>query len=252
MIKLRSRVNSAVPNPTTALGVMNQLPDTSIVSARSLVGETVRKLCGYEPIGRLLTVTNEWQEKCDKYGQWLIEVTDEYGNTEYTGTERVTLWNRNLPITSRAKSKVNSWWVDDQGHGCYEDDDVLRNPTLDADELWEAIMEALEEDDEYAPLTYTDKAENMSYSDMMKLIPKDFIQRYVTSALELDYDEYVTYGLWESELKQEEIENAIDEVPLYRLHDLLIRAGIVVEDDDDYEEEDDFEDIPARYMAMAV
>lgn len=126
-------------------------------------------------------------------------------------------------IMSRQRTKVDSLYVDNR--------DTFHNPKLDKHELWEAIMEALEDDIDYAPLTYTAKGEKLSYSDMMKLIPKDFIDDYVISALDIDCDE-VSYRQWDGGLKQEEIDYAVKAVPLHRLYDYLARAGIIHEEEE--------------------
>jgi len=72
----------------------------AIQSARSLIGETVRKLEGYRPYGKLYTVTNEWQGKADEFGQYPIEITDEYGGTEYPYTDQVTRWDARVVLDS--------------------------------------------------------------------------------------------------------------------------------------------------------
>jgi hypothetical protein len=76
----------------------------SIKSARSLIGETVRKLEGYRPYGELYKVTNEWLgDQVDEYGQWQIQITDKDGNNEFTRTDRVARWDKRVSLNSSAE-----------------------------------------------------------------------------------------------------------------------------------------------------
>jgi hypothetical protein len=64
-----------------------------------MIGETVRKLEGYRPYGEIYKVTNEWLgDQVDEYGQWQIQITNKDGQNEFTRTDRVTKWHKDLPI----------------------------------------------------------------------------------------------------------------------------------------------------------
>jgi len=134
-----------------------------------------------------------------------------------------------IKVICSAKRKSTPINSDNLGVRCYTPYSTT-TAVLDADEIFARAIEALEEDEDYSPLVWTPKWENTDYYSLqkiMKLLPKEFVREYFTNAAELDWDEDVNAMWWDDNGKDEAIDEAVDNIPMYKFFDVLVRAGVV-------------------------